>query len=159
MNRALETAGTHRSDCQALFRQYPISHMQVTDHDFSPPGEGAACGKSRVTELVTARLFASWLETLPARLVATDNATIGDAAAIVPVPTNAPQNRRSDPIPSSFGSEVFARRSPDRLASYLRSEASLRSRPHSSQGRSADRAANQSRIFIWWMRCSLRQPL
>src|SRR6516165_8355921 len=87
-------------------------------HDSSPSGGGAACGRSRVTELVTARLSAGWLEISPAWLVTTDNATISAAAAMVvnifPVPPNASQNQRSDPIASSFESETFARLSPDR---------------------------------------------
>src|SRR5215472_8960478 len=96
----------------------------------SPPGGGAACGNRWVTELVTFRLSAGWLEISPARLVATDNATINDAIAIVlkifPVPPNAPQNQHSNPMTFSFDSEVFAHRSPDRLTPYLRSRTSLR---------------------------------
>src|SRR6516162_2993050 len=104
-------------------------------HDSSPPGGGAACGKSRVTELVTARLSAGWLEISPARLVTTDSAVAAMVVNTFPVPPNALQNQRSDPITSSFDCEVCACRSPDRLASYLRSGGSLRSHPHSSQGR------------------------
>ena len=81
-------------------------------HDCSPPGGGAACGKSLVTELVTLRLSAGWLEISPARLVAANNVKISDATAIVlnvfPVPPKASRYQRSDPIASSFDSETFA---------------------------------------------------
>jgi hypothetical protein len=76
-----------------------------------------------------------WADRSPARLVATDNAIISDAAAIVwnifPVPPNASQNQRTNTISSSFDSETFVCRSPDKLVSDLRSGNPMRSRPHS----------------------------
>src|SRR5216683_5161968 len=93
----------------------PLSHVA------SPPGGGGACGSTLLTELVTLRLSAGWLETSPARLVAADNAMISDAVAIVlnifPVPPKASRYQRSNPITSSFDIGTFACRSLDRLAS------------------------------------------
>src|SRR5713101_7269825 len=84
----------------------PLSHVA------SPPGGGGACGSTLLTELVTLRLSAGWLETSPPRLAAADNATISDAVAIVlnifPVPPKASRYQRSNPIASSFDIRTFA---------------------------------------------------
>src|SRR6516164_4291863 len=131
-------------------------------HDFSPPGGGAACGKSRVTELVTVRLSAGWLKMSPARLVTTDNATISAAAAMVlnifPVPPNALRNQRSDPMISSFDSEVFARR--PLTDSPLISGAGLprESSPQLARTLLLIVPLIKAGFLFWWMRCSLRPP-
>src|SRR5712691_10785469 len=123
----------------------PLSHVA------SPPGGGGACGSTLVTELVTLRLSAGWLETSPARLVAADNAMISDAVAIVlnifPVPPKASRYQRSNPIASSFDIGTFACR-PRQTRLYLRSGNPLRSRPTARKDASADRAASQSRYLF-----------